>query len=327
MNQQWAERETDLDVKLLAPLPQLSVLEISSTPATETECLPLPKANPDLSPARRLSRRVAAPKRREEAGQTQAAASAVPFPSNRGGAEIALASASTFPATSEATGPQTLAAISSALAHEVRGPLRWVTSFSELLVQEAGTSLNQTGKDYLQRISGAAARLDQVMRDLQKFVAAGIQEPRQQVVSLESALCAVLGTLASDISAKRGQVTLQRPLPPLKGDAEWVQQCLVRLIDNALKFVSPGVSPLVRVWAETRPGIVRIYVGDNGFGIPPMHQERIFGLFNRLSHAFPGTGAGLALTRQACERMGGRTGVESEPGQGSRFWIELPSAV
>src|SRR5258706_9329217 len=161
MNQQWAEHETDLDVKLLAPLPQLSVLEISSTPTTETECLPLPKANPGLSPVRHLSRLDAAPRQREGAGQTQAA-STVPFPSNSDGAEIALASASTFPATSEATGPQTLAAISSALAHEVRGPLRWVTSFSELLVQEAGTSLNQTGKDYLQRISGAAARLDQV---------------------------------------------------------------------------------------------------------------------------------------------------------------------
>jgi len=325
MKQQWAERETDLDVKLLAPVPQFSVLESSSTSVTETESLPLPKSIPDLPQARHLPRRVAAPRRRE--GARQAPAPPAPFPRIGDSPEIALASASSLPTASQAIGAQTLAAISSALAHEVRGPLRWVTSFSELLVQESGTSLNHTGKDYLQRISGAAARLDQVMRDLQKFVTAGIQEPRQQVVSLESALCAVLGTLSSEISAKRGQVTLQRPLPPLKGDAEWVQQCLVRLIDNALKFVSPGVSPLVRVWAEACPGVVRVYVGDNGFGIPPMHHERIFGLFNRLSHDFPGTGAGLALTRQACERMGGRTGVESEPGQGSRFWIELPSAV
>jgi light-regulated signal transduction histidine kinase (bacteriophytochrome) len=204
-----------------------------------------------------LPRRVAAPKRGEGARQAPAILT-TPFPSNGDAAEIALASASSFPTPSEAIGHQTLAAISSALAHEVRGPLRWVTSFSELLVQEAGTSLNQTGKDYLQRISGAAARLDQVMRDLQKFVAAGIQEPRQQVVSLESALCAVLGSLASEISAKRAQVTLLRPLPPLKGDTDWVQQCLVRLIDNALKFVSPGVSPLVRVWSEARPGVVRL---------------------------------------------------------------------
>jgi signal transduction histidine kinase len=227
----------------------------------------------------------------------------------------------------EVLGLQTLAAISSALAHEVSAPLRWVTSFSELLVQEEGASLHDAGKDYLMRISGAAGRLDRVMRDLQKFVTAGIQEPRQQSVALEAAVCAVLGNLSSEISAKNAQVSVVRPLPLVKGDADWVHQCLIRLLENALKFVSPGVAPAVRIRAESHPRSVRVYIEDNGLGIPATQHERIFGLFTRLSHDFPGTGAGLALTRQACERMGGRTGVESEPGKGSRFWIELPEAV
>ena len=291
MNQQWAECETDLDVKLLTPMPPFAVME-----------------NPSPS----------APKRYKDATQTPVART-VPFP--RTGDRAELSPATELPAL------QTLTAVSSALAHEVSAPLRWITSFSELLVQEQGAALDQAGKDYLDRISGSAARLSEVMRDLQRFVAAGLQEPRQQIVSLEAALCAVLGNLSSEISAKDAHVTLLRPLPPVQGDPDWVQQCLTQLLDNALKFVPPGAAPSVRVRAESGAGVVRLYFEDNGLGIPAIHHERVFGLFTRLSHDFPGTGAGLALTRQACERMGGRAGVESEPGQGSRFWIELRETV
>jgi len=220
---------------------------------------------------------------------------------------------------------QTMAAVHSALAHEVRGPLRWVTSFSELLIQERGASLDPIGKDYLQRIAGAAARLDEVMRDLQKFIARGVQEPRPVAVSLEAAVCAVLGNLSSRVSARNAQITIQRPLPRVQADPEWVEEILAQLLDNALKFVPAGTTPLVRIRAESSRGFVRLYVEDNGIGIPAVHQERIFDLFTRFNAESPGTGAGLALARQACARMGGCTGVESEPGQGSRFWIELPT--
>jgi signal transduction histidine kinase len=194
------------------------------------------------------------------------------------------------------------------------------------LVQERGAALDQIGKDYLQRISGAAAGLDLVMRDLQKFVTAGLQEPQLQALSLDAAVCAVLGNLSSEISARDGQVSVRRPLPPVEGDPEWVEQCLMQLLDNALKFAAPGTSPRVRLRAESSGDFVRLYVEDNGVGIAQIHHERIFELFTRLNHELPGTGAGLALTRQACALMGGRIGVESRPGKGSRFWIELPQA-
>ena len=74
--------------------------------------------------------------------------------------------------------------------------------------------------------------------------------------------------------------------------------------------------------------MVRLCVEDNGIGIPPEFQEKIFGLFKRLhdASAYPGTGVGLALVRRGAERMGGRTGVESQPGHGSCFWVDLPPA-
>ena len=104
-----------------------------------------------------------------------------------------------------------------------------------------------------------------------------------------------------------------------------------------MKIVAPGVRPRVRVLAVPVPGPtsptpqayptpepqVRIWVEDNGIGIPKRAQERIFKLFQRLDPKYEGDGVGLPIVRKAVERMGGTVGLESEPGQGSRFWLEL----
>ncbi len=80
------------------------------------------------------------------------------------------------------------------------------------------------------------------------------------------------------------------------------------------------------VYSETQGNRARVWVEDNGIGIRKELQDRIFGLFQRLhsQDEYPGTGLGLAIVRKAVERMGGQTGVNSEPGRGSRFWVELP---
>jgi len=103
---------------------------------------------------------------------------------------------------------------------------------------------------------------------------------------------------------------------------------LRNLLSNAMKFVPRGTRPQVRVSTGRRDGRVRIVVSDNGIGIAPEHQQRIFGMFERLNSAeeYPGTGMGLAIVRRAAERLGGEVGVESRPGEGARFWIDLPAA-
>jgi signal transduction histidine kinase len=104
-------------------------------------------------------------------------------------------------------------------------------------------------------------------------------------------------------------------------------QCLVNLLSNALKFMAPNVRPNVRCCAEDRHEYSRIWVVDNGIGIPTAQHERVFRVFERLHGTrYAGTGIGLSIVRKGIERMGGRVGVESEPGNGSRFWIELRRA-
>jgi signal transduction histidine kinase len=123
-------------------------------------------------------------------------------------------------------------------------------------------------------------------------------------------------------------VNLPGSLPRIKGHPTTLVQVVANLLGNAVKFVPPGMTPRVRVWAEERGERMRLWVEDNGIGIAPEHQERIFRVFERLHRreSYPGTGIGLAIVRKGMERMGGGCGVESAPGQGSRFWVDLPRA-
>ena len=103
-------------------------------------------------------------------------------------------------------------------------------------------------------------------------------------------------------------------------------QCFSNLLDNAVKFVEAGQMPRVRVWAENGGEFVRFWFEDNGIGIAPEYHAKIFEMFERLNQTYSGTGIGLALVRKVVERMGGKVGVESAHGKGSRFWLELRPA-
>jgi signal transduction histidine kinase len=102
-------------------------------------------------------------------------------------------------------------------------------------------------------------------------------------------------------------------------------QCFSNLLDNAVNFVAPGTIPYIRVRAEEKESRVRLWVEDNGIGLPRDAHARLFEIFQRFhsEDAFPGTGMGLAIVRKAVQRLGGEVGVESELGRGSRFWVEL----
>lgn len=212
------------------------------------------------------------------------------------------------------------------VAHDLRAPLRAMQGFGQALREDYAGRLDDEGQDYLRRIEASAEELDRLIRDLLDYSRLGRLEMRLLPVNLGEVVGEALDVLEEEIREREAVVRVENSLPVVTGHRVVLMQAVGNLISNALKFVPAGTPPLVRVAAEPRDGWVRLWVEDNGIGIAPEHQERIFQVFERLHgpESYPGTGIGLAIVRRGVKRMGGRVGVESARGQGSRFWIELP---
>ncbi len=217
------------------------------------------------------------------------------------------------------------------IAHDLRAPLRSMEGFSSMLVEEAGPTLSRAGHDFAKRISRSAQFMDTLLMNLLTFSRVSQQHVELTEVDPERAIKAELSRTESEIEEKKARVEVKGPWPRVLAHEPTLNQVLFNLLNNALKFSKPDAPALIRFWPEEVKGApvpsVRIWVEDNGIGIAPEHQEQIFGLFTRLhGDKFPGTGFGLAIVQKGIEHMGGRVGVESTPGKGSRFWLELRKA-
>jgi signal transduction histidine kinase len=230
--------------------------------------------------------------------------------------------------TSELTATNSqLEAFVYSIAHDLRAPLRAMQGFSTLLVEEAGAALNETAKGYADRINKAAQFMDALLSDLLAFSRISQQTVELTPVNLKTVVESVLSRLQKDIQEKNAHVESAGLWPAVLAHEPALTQVLFNLTSNALKFVLPDVPPFVRLRAEEKGECVRVWVEDNGLGIAPHHQDQIFRLFTRLhGEKYAGTGIGLAIVQKGIERMGGQVGVESVPGAGSRFWLELKKA-
>jgi PAS domain S-box-containing protein len=222
-----------------------------------------------------------------------------------------------------------LEAFTYTIAHDLRAPLRAQRGYANLLIEEFGEALGETGRGYAQSIAIAAERLDALVRDLLTLARLSREALDFAPLDLGHTAREVLEALAPEIQSQKAVVSVEQPLLPVVGHSRLLNQVLHNLLSNAIKFVKPGASPEVQLATEKRDEWVRLWVKDNGLGIAPEYQEQIFEAFQRLHNMaeYPGTGIGLAIVKKATERMGGRVGVESKPGMGSRFWVELPGAA
>jgi two-component system, LuxR family, sensor kinase FixL len=224
-------------------------------------------------------------------------------------------------------------------SHDLQEPLRKIRTFGDRLQMTCGDKLDEAGADCLQRMQSAAARmqslidgllsLSRVTTQAQDFVAVDLAQVAQEVVS----------DLEVQIEQVGGLVEVGH-LPTIQADPLQMRQLLQNLITNGLKFHRVGAAPVVKVHgrfvhgrAHRKTGLpaadeqCRIIVEDNGIGFEQRHQERIFGVFQRLHprDVFEGMGIGLALCRKIVERHGGKITTRSTPGAGSLFEVVLPA--
>jgi PAS domain S-box-containing protein len=215
------------------------------------------------------------------------------------------------------------------VSHDLRAPLRAMWGFAEALEEDYRDKLDEPGRRYTRSVMDAARRMDELIEDLLAYTRLSRTEMELAPVDLEAIVREVVHEVCTGDRRCMKSITVTAPLPSVIAHRPALVQVLSNLLSNALKFVAPGIRPQVRVFAEARDTRIRLWVEDNGLGIAPEHQTRIFLPFERLHGPgpYPGTGIGLAIVRKGVERMGGATGVNSEPGRGSRFWIELPAAA
>lgn len=218
-----------------------------------------------------------------------------------------------------------LQAFAYSVSHDLRAPLRAMQGFAEALLEDYEDILDELGKEYATRIVTSAQRLENLIQDLLAYSRLTRSNLQLKVIDLTSIMSEVMTQIETDLTQTQAQINIQSPLPEVIGHRPTLVQVIANLLINAMKFVGNGVQPQITVWAEMRGECVRLWVEDNGIGISPEHQKRIFRVFERLHgmETYPGTGIGLAIVRKGIDRMGGSVGVESRLGQGSRFWIEL----
>lgn len=214
------------------------------------------------------------------------------------------------------------------IAHDLRAPLRAIQSFAALLESHAADALDARGRDHLQRIRTAATRMGGLIDGLLALASVERGEPASAPVDM-SLLADWVGAELQDTDPSRAAEITVAPGLRARGDERLLRLLLQQLLGNAWRFSRPGEPVRVEVAGERHGDRLRLSVRDHGSGLDMRYADKIFEPFQRL-HAPEdggGDGIGLAIARRVVERHGGAIAVESEPGVGSVFTVELPAAT
>jgi len=217
-----------------------------------------------------------------------------------------------------------------AAAHDLREPLRGIVNLTQLLALRYGGKLGAGGDEYIKLVGEEVERLDAMVHGLLAYLQVGSRTFDHARVDLREAVNAASVALRGRMNRNGVTVTPTGNLPVVRGDGARLAELLRHLFENAAKFHKPEEPVRIQVSAEADPHDPAWYivsVHDNGIGIEPDHQQRIFGLFRRLHtrQEYPGSGTGLTMCRKIVERHGGQIWVDPNPEGGTVFRFTLPA--
>jgi PAS domain S-box-containing protein len=212
------------------------------------------------------------------------------------------------------------------ISHDLRTPLAGIRRFGEQVLSGAGVQSDPETQDAARRIIAMSVRLDRLTQDLFEYNKLARAEIQLQRISSVLVAHEVLGQLRRDPAFADAQINVREPMPWVLTHRSTLALVLQNLVLNALQHVPADRKPIIDIYAQDLGTAARIIVQDNGVGLDPQQCQGIFHLFEqpRPQNEISGSGIGLAIVRRGVERLGGHVGVESTPGAGSRFWIELP---
>lgn len=216
-------------------------------------------------------------------------------------------------------------------SHDLREPLRKISSFGALLAESLGEKLPDDDRENLEYMIDGATRMTDMIESLLVYSRLNTKDRCSETVDLNETIEELERLeLASTLEDTGGTIEVPRPLPKVIGDPTQLRQLLQNLIANGIKYRRDAVAPQIVIGAcALKDDVVRIQVRDNGIGIPQEHRESVFIMFRRLHsrRKYQGTGIGLAICKRIVAKHGGHIGVESEEGGGSTFWFTLTPAA
>jgi PAS domain S-box-containing protein len=220
-----------------------------------------------------------------------------------------------------------LESFSYSVSHDLRSPLRHISSFVSLLEEHLEDKLDDTGQKYLGTIANSARHMSQLIDGLLAFSRLGRAAVTVAPIDFAQLVAAVVNQLGHDTEGRVIDWVIPSDLPVVQGDALLLREVWANLLGNAYKYTRPRERARIEVGWSVDPAVgYTFFVRDNGVGFDTKYAGKLFGVFQRLHRAseFEGTGIGLALTRRILERHGGSIWAESRPGEGSVFYFSLP---
>ncbi|MFZ7138281.1 MAG: PAS domain S-box protein [archaeon] len=213
------------------------------------------------------------------------------------------------------------------VSHDLKAPLRTIRSFASFILEDYADKLDETGKDYLNRMINASSHLDVMIEDLLVLSRVGRKFTEREKVDLNKLVNEIVTDLEATIKERNAQVIVDK-LPTLYVHRVWKKQLFMNLISNALKFNESKTPKIEVLYAETENDHL-FKIRDNGIGIQEKYLSTIFNLFERAptDKKYDGTGAGLAICKKIVEHLGGKIWVESTLGKGSSFFFTIPKNV
>lgn len=219
-----------------------------------------------------------------------------------------------------------LESFSYSVAHDLRAPLRQISGYCHVLVEDCGPQLDEEASRFLQKIDQGAKRMGQLVDDLLSFSRVGRQQLLVERTSLNSILRQVLREHQNECSERNIDWQIGE-LSDAECDPMLMKQVFTNLISNAVKYTRKQESAIIRVSQRQENGERIISVSDNGAGFDMQYAGKLFGVFERLHKAkdFEGTGVGLAIVQRVIHKHGGRIWAQAEEGRGAAFHFTLNS--
>jgi light-regulated signal transduction histidine kinase (bacteriophytochrome) len=226
------------------------------------------------------------------------------------------------------TANRELESFSYSVSHDLRSPLRAIDGYSQMLEEDYGAQLDETGRRYIRTVRSGSQRMAALIDDLLAFSRLSRQSLNRQTVDMTALARRAAAEVLEGQPEPKPAVKIAE-LPPAAGDPALLRQVWTNLIGNAVKYSAKSAAPQVQIRAATEGRLVRYEVQDNGVGFDMKYVDKLFGVFQRLHSAeeYPGTGVGLAIVQRIINRHEGAVTAQGERGKGATFQFTLPTEV